>query len=112
MRRLGDFSHRVADLQLGSCREVVDRQVEVDNQLIAGKLPAIAVTRDGCEYSAIHDGDLAERVRLAIGRAGAAGLPIVPAKPVRRVEHALLEHPPLVGCRSANDHLDNAVIRR
>jgi hypothetical protein len=110
--RLGDLSHRLSDLQSGSRRQAVDGEVEVDDQLITGKLPAIAVTRDRGKCSAIHDGDLPEQVRPAVGSASGSGLPTIPAQPVRRVEHALRQHPSLVHRRPANDHLDNAVIGR
>ena len=93
VRRLSDLSQRLADLQAGSCRQVVDGEVEVDDHLITGKLPAIALARDGGKCSAIHDGDLPERVRPAI--AGEGGRPTVPAEARAVVEHALREHPSL-----------------
>lgn len=110
--RLGHHSYSFADLQSSPCGQAVHRQVEVDDQLVAGQLPAIALTRDGCQYSTVHDSDLAERVSIAIGRGGPSRLPGVPTKPMNRVERAFGKNSSLVGSRSADDHLDAAVLRR
>src|SRR4029453_10402322 len=49
--------------QLRARRQVVDRKVEVDDQLVSGKLPAVAGARNGGQRPAVHDRDLSERVR-------------------------------------------------
>ena len=59
VRRLGHLSHSLADLEPGACGQVVNRQVEIDDQLVAGKLSAIALTRDGLECTSVDDCDLA-----------------------------------------------------
>src|SRR5215213_5444513 len=42
VRWLGHLSYRLADLQPGARRQVVHRAVEVDDELVSGKLPAVA----------------------------------------------------------------------
>jgi len=74
MRWFSHLSHRLPDLQPGAHGQVVDRQVEVNNQLIAGELPALVVARDGRNCSTVHDWYLPERVRAAVGSAGGPGL--------------------------------------
>src|SRR5207342_2383458 len=85
---------------------------EIDDQLVAGKLPAIALTRDGVKCPAVHDCDLPKRVGYAVRSAGASRLPRVAAKPMRHLEHAFGENPPLIRGRPGDDHLDDAVFCR
>src|SRR5215203_7304170 len=110
VRWLGHLGYRLADLQPGARRQVVDRNVEVDDQLVSGKLPAVAGARNGGQHPAVHDRDLSERVRPSTGGVSPPSLPAVPAEPVHRVEDAMLQDPSLIDSGSTNDHLDNAMI--
>src|SRR4029453_12287306 len=112
VRGLGHFSHRLADLQLRARRQVVDREVEVDDQLVSGKLPAVAGTRNGGQHPAVHDRDLSERVRPFTGGSSPPRLPVVPTESVHRVEDPMQQDSSLLDSWPADDHLDNALICR
>src|SRR5215207_11365285 len=110
VRWLGHLSDRLADLQQRAGRQVVDRNVEVDDQLVSGKLPAVAGARNGGQNPAVHDRDLSERIRPSTGGVSPPSLPVVPAEPVHRIEDATLQDPSLLDSGSTDDHLDNAII--
>jgi hypothetical protein len=113
MRWLGHLSYRLSDLQPRARRQVVDRNVEVDDQLVSSKLPAVAGVRNRRQHPAVHDRDLSERVRPSSRGVSTPMLPVVPREPVRRVEDAMLQDPSLLNGGSADDHLDTpaSVIR-
>ena len=56
------------------------RQVEVDDQLVAGQLPPVAIgAGDGRERTAVHDVQLPERVGTTVGCLAVAALDVVVA---------------------------------
>jgi hypothetical protein len=112
VRWLGHLSHRLADLQQSARWQIVDRNVEVDDQLVSSKLPAVAGARNGGQHPAVHDRDLSERVRPSTGGVSTPSLPVVPAEAVHSVQDSMLQDLSLIDSGSADDHLDNAVICR
>src|SRR4051794_16881967 len=110
VRRLRHRNHSLTDLQPSARWQTVDRQIEINDELITGQLPPITITRDRCEHPAVHDSDLPERVRAAIGSCGSPGLPAISFKPMDGVEDSFLENPSLINRWSADDHFDRSHI--
>jgi hypothetical protein len=54
VRWLSHLGHSLADLQPRARWKVVDRNVEVDDQLVSGKLLAVAGARNRRQHPAVH----------------------------------------------------------
>jgi hypothetical protein len=54
VRWLSHLGHNLADLQPRARWKVVDRNVEVDDQLVSGKLLAVAGARNRRQHPAVH----------------------------------------------------------
>ena len=111
MRRLTDPQHGLAHREHAARREVVHAEVEVDVELITGQRHPLGPARDQLSQPRVHHRDLPVRVSRSISRAGAAaGEPVVPVQPVRRVQHRLGRQIPLAGRGTADDQHDQAAI--
>ena len=102
VRLLRHLEHRLADREPRPGGEVVDAEVEVDVELVAGERPALPVACDRLDGADAHHRHLRERVRAAVRPAAtAASDPVVADEPLHEVERRLLEHLPLVHARAA-----------
>ena len=49
-----DFDHRVAQCQTRADGQVIDRQIEIDDELVAGERPAVTIA-GGDEINTLHE---------------------------------------------------------
>lgn len=120
--RAENFSHPVCGLSLtSSCASPiwmrvpgVDRQVEVDVELVAGPCPALRLfPRDQPDEPRIHDRDLGERIGGTIWHvAVAACAPCVANNTLVDVKLSLGNELPLIDARPQNDRQDAAELMR
>ncbi len=111
---LGHLDDRRTDAQARPGRRSVDREVEVDDELVAGERPALAVDPgDGLERSGTHDVQLGERIGGAARSPTAATLEVVVAdEPHARAQLPDLEYPPFPHRRPGDDQFDDPDVGR
>ena len=114
VRLVGDLDDRGAEVELGARREVGAGQVEVDEELIAGLRPTVAiVTGEQRDRPGVHDRDLALGLgRAVLGLAAAPLLPRVADETDVLVQLAGVEQLALAHGRAADDELDEPVVLR
>src|SRR4051794_21921015 len=109
----GDLDHRLSDRQLRTRGHIRDAEIEIDEQLIAGQMPAALVLRDECHNPRVHQVELHVWMRAAVGGPPAAAMPpTIADETVDEIELPFGENFPLPPLRPPNDHLQHAIVGR
>jgi hypothetical protein len=113
MRRVRHFDYRAAERQAGPRWQVGVAQIEVNEELVARKLPAIFVLRYQGDGAGIHD------VELHFGMGSAVGCsrtptcyPAIADEALRRIEVSFFEDFTRFGAGTAYDEMENAFVLR
>ena len=64
MRLSGDLNDRIAESEPGAGRQIVQAQVEIDVQLIAGQRPTVFLLGNQSNGSCVHE----RQLRVGVGR--------------------------------------------
>ena len=113
MRRRRHLERRLPEVEHGARGEVVDAEVEIDVDLVAGERHALRRRRHQQRGARVHH----RHLRLGIGRSGgpapaAALTPVVADEALLDVDHHLCRDLPLLHCRAHDQQLDRALVAR